>query len=86
MLKESDFLVLVPSFITTQLQSAFMIAVFLYLPFFIIDMVVSNILLAMGMMMLSPMMISMPLKLMLFVLVDGWTLTMSSLTASFAHI
>jgi type III secretion protein R len=62
-----------PSFIVTELTEAFKIGFLLFLPFLVIDLIVSNILLAMGMMMVSPTMISMPLKLFLFVMVDGWT-------------
>ena len=75
---------LVPAFITSELKSAFSIGFLIYIPFIVIDLVVASVLMSMGMMMLSPMMISMPFKLMLFVLVDGWTLIMGSLTASFA--
>lgn len=82
-LKPDDFLVLVPSFITTQLKSAFEIGVLIYIPFFVIDLVVSNILLAMGMMMLSPVTISMPLKLFLLVMLDGWTLLIEGLVSTF---
>ncbi|MDB6081893.1 MAG: type secretion integral inner rane protein [Chlamydiia bacterium] len=82
-LKPDDFLVLVPSFITSQLKSAFEIGVLIYIPFFVIDLVVSNILLAMGMMMLSPVTISMPLKLFLLVMLDGWTLLIEGLVATF---
>ncbi len=78
------FLTLVPAFITSELKSAFSIGFLIYIPFVVIDLVVASVLMSMGMMMLSPMMISMPFKLMLFVLVDGWTLVMGSLTASFA--
>jgi flagellar biosynthetic protein FliP len=78
------FLTLVPAFITSELKSAFSIGFLIYIPFVVIDLVVASVLMSMGMMMLSPMMISMPFKLMLFVLVDGWTLIMGSLTASFA--
>jgi flagellar biosynthetic protein FliP len=74
---------LVPAFITSELKSAFSIGCLIYIPFFVIDVVVASVLMSMGMMMLSPMMISRPFKLMLFVLVDGWTLIMGSLTASF---
>lgn len=74
---------LVPAFITSELKSAFSIGFLIYVPFIVIDLVVASVLMSMGMMMLSPMMISMPFKLMLFVLVDGWTLIMGSLTASF---
>jgi type III secretion protein R len=82
-LKPDDFLVLVPSFITTQLKTAFEIGVLIYIPFFVIDLVVSNILLAMGMMMLSPVTISMPLKLFLLVMLDGWTLLIEGLVSTF---
>lgn len=82
-LKPNDFIVLVPSFITTQLKAAFEIGVLIYLPFFVIDLVTSNILLAMGMMMLSPLTIALPLKLLLIVMVDGWTLIIQGLVLSF---
>ncbi len=78
------FSVLVPAFITSELKSAFAIGFLIYIPFVVIDLVVASVLMSMGMMMLSPMMISMPFKLMLFVLVDGWALIMGSLTSSFA--
>jgi len=77
------FATLVPAFITSELKSAFSIGFLIYIPFIVIDLVVASVLMSMGMMMLSPMMISMPFKLMLFVLVDGWTLIMGSLTGSF---
>jgi flagellar biosynthetic protein FliP len=77
------FLTLMPAFITSELRSAFTIGFLLYIPFVVIDLVVASVLMSMGMMMLSPMMISMPFKLMLFVLVDGWSLLMGSLTGSF---
>ena len=77
------FTVLAPAFITSELKSAFIIGFLIYIPFVIIDLVVASVLMSMGMMMLSPMMISLPFKLMLFVLVDGWTLIMGSLTSSF---
>lgn len=82
-LKPGDFIVLVPSFITSQLKAAFEIGVLVYLPFFVIDLVTSNILLAMGMMMLSPLTIALPLKLLLIVMVDGWTLIIQGLVLSF---
>lgn len=82
-LKPTDFIILVPSFITTQLKAAFEIGVLIYLPFFVIDLVTSNILLAMGMMMLSPLTIALPLKLLLIVMVDGWTLIIQGLVLSF---
>jgi flagellar biosynthetic protein FliP len=65
------------------LKSAFTIGFLIYIPFVVIDLIVASVLMSMGMMMLSPMMISMPFKLMLFVLVDGWGLIMGSLAASF---
>jgi flagellar biosynthetic protein FliP len=77
------FFTLMPAFITSELRSAFTIGFLLYIPFVVIDLVVASVLMSMGMMMLSPMMISMPFKLMLFVLVDGWSLLLGSLTASF---
>lgn len=82
-LKPNDFIILIPSFITSQLKAAFEIGVLIYLPFFVIDLVVSNILLAMGMMMLSPLTIALPLKLLLVVMVDGWTLIIQGLVLSF---
>ncbi len=75
--------VLVPAFITSELKTAFQIGFMLFLPFLIIDLVVASVLMAMGMMMLSPMIVSLPFKLMLFVLVDGWNLILSTLAASF---
>ena len=75
--------VLVPAFITSELKSAFTIGFMLYIPFIIIDMVVASVLMSMGMMMLSPMIISLPFKLLLFVMVDGWMLLMTSLTGSY---
>ncbi len=82
-LKGNDFIILVPAFITTQLKAAFEIGVLIYLPFFVIDLVTSNILLAMGMMMLSPLTIALPLKLLLIVMIDGWTLIIQGLVLSF---
>jgi len=82
-LKPSDFIILVPSFITTQLKAAFEIGVLIYLPFFVIDLVTSNILLAMGMMMLSPLTIALPIKLLLLVIIDGWTLLVQGLILTF---
>lgn len=77
------FYILVPAFLTSELKSAFTIGFLIYIPFVILDLVVASVLMSMGMMMLSPMMISMPFKLMLFVLVDGWSLIMGSLAGSF---
>lgn len=82
-LTPEDFMVLVPSYITSQLKDAFEIGVLIYIPFFVIDLVTSNILLAMGMMMLSPVTISMPLKLFLLVMLDGWTLLIEGLVSTF---
>lgn len=82
-LKPSDFIILIPSFITSQLKTAFEIGVLIYLPFFVIDLVVSNILLAMGMMMLSPLTIALPIKLLLLVMIDGWTILVQGLAMSF---
>ena len=82
-LSTNDFMVLLPSYITTQLKDAFEIGVLIYIPFFVIDLVTSNILLAMGMMMLSPVTISMPLKLFLLVMLDGWTLLIEGLVNTF---
>ena len=70
-------------FVLSEMTTAFEIGVYLFIPFIVIDMIVSNILMAMGMMMLSPMIISLPFKIMLFVLVDGWALVVGSLAASF---
>ncbi|MCE2680171.1 MAG: flagellar type III secretion system pore protein FliP [Burkholderiales bacterium] len=75
--------VLVPAFVTSELKTAFQIGFMIFLPFLVIDLIVSSVLMSMGMMMLSPMLISLPFKLMLFVMVDGWTLIVSSLVASF---
>lgn len=82
-LNENDFIVLVPAYITSQLKGAFEVGVLIYLPFFVIDLVTSNILLAMGMMMLSPLTIALPLKLLLLVMVDGWTLIIQGLVLTF---
>lgn len=82
-LKTDDFMVLIPAYITSQLKDAFEIGVLIYIPFFVIDLVTSNILLAMGMMMLSPVTISMPLKLFLLVMLDGWTLLIQGLVSTF---
>ena len=83
-LEEVPFQVLMPSFITSELKTAFQIGFLIFIPFLIIDLVVASILMSMGMMMLSPMLISLPFKIMLFVLIDGWTLVLGTLTASFA--
>lgn len=76
--------VLIPSFIISELKTAFQIGFIIYLPFLILDMVVASVLLSMGMMMVPPVMISLPFKLLLFVLADGWYLIVGSLVRSFA--
>lgn len=81
--EDLPFSILIPSFITSELKTAFQIGFLIYIPFLVIDLVVASVLMAMGMMMLSPMMISLPFKIMLFVLVDGWTLIMGTLASSF---
>jgi flagellar biosynthetic protein FliP len=81
--EDVPFFVLVPAFMTSELKSAFQIGFTLFIPFLVIDMVVASVLMAMGMMMLSPIIISLPFKIMLFVLVDGWAMVIGSLAASF---
>jgi len=71
--------VLIPAFVLSELRAGFIIGFFLFIPFVMVDMIVSSILMSMGMMMLPPMMISMPFKILLFVLVDGWNLVIGSL-------
>ncbi|WP_298439964.1 flagellar type III secretion system pore protein FliP [uncultured Ferrimonas sp.] len=77
------FLVLIPAFVLSELKSAFQIGFLLFLPFLIIDLIVASVLMSMGMMMLSPLVISLPFKLMVFVLVDGWSMLSATLTASY---
>lgn len=81
-LSELDFFVLLPAFVLSELKTAFQLGFMIFLPFLVIDLVVASVLMAMGMMMLSPMMISLPFKLMVFVLVDGWTLLVGTLASS----
>jgi flagellar biosynthetic protein FliP len=81
--EDVPFSILLPAFVTSELKTAFQIGFLIFLPFLIIDLVIASTLMALGMMMLSPAIISMPFKLLLFVLVDGWALTMGSLAASF---
>jgi len=76
--------VLLPAFITSELKTAFQIGFLLFLPFLVIDMVVASVLMSLGMMMLSPMLVALPFKLLLFVLVDGWSMTVGSLVATYA--
>ena len=82
--KEVSTLILVPAFMLSELKRAFQMGFMIYVPFLVIDMLVSSVLMAMGMMMLPPIVISLPFKLLLFVLVDGWTLLIGSLVQSFA--
>ncbi|NIJ09586.1 flagellar biosynthetic protein FliP [Sphingomonas vulcanisoli] len=81
--EDVPFTILLPAYVTSELKTAFQIGFLIFLPFLVIDLVVASTLMALGMMMLSPAIISMPFKLLLFVLVDGWALTMGSLAASF---
>ena len=77
--------VLVPAFVTSELKSAFQIGFLIFIPFLVIDMVVASVLMSLGMMMLSPVLVALPFKLMLFVLADGWNLLLGSLAASFVQ-
>ena len=81
--KDDDFVILLPAFVSSELTRAFEIGFLLFLPFLVIDIIVSNILMAMGMMMVSPTLISLPLKLFLFVAVDGWSRLMHGLILSY---
>jgi len=80
---DTPLTILVPAFVTSELKTAFQIGFMIFIPFLIIDLVVASILMAMGMMMLSPLIVSLPFKIMLFVLIDGWALIMGTLAASF---
>ena len=80
--QDHAFTVKLAAFVLSELKTAFQIGCMLFIPFLVIDLVVSSVLMAMGMMMLSPLVISLPLKLLLFVLVDGWTLTVNTLVTS----
>lgn len=82
-INDVSYWVLLPSFVTSELKTAFQIGFMLFIPFLIIDLVVASVLMSMGMMMLSPLIISLPFKLMLFVLVDGWNLVLGTLAGSF---
>ncbi|WP_088281843.1 flagellar type III secretion system pore protein FliP [Ideonella sp. A 288] len=82
--EDMPFKVLVPAFVTSELKSAFQIGFLIFIPFLVIDMVVASVLMSLGMMMLSPVLVALPFKLMLFVLADGWNLLIGSLAASFA--
>ena len=81
--REVPFSILLPAFVTSELKTAFQIGFMLFLPFLVIDLVVSSVLMSLGMMMMSPAIVSLPFKLLLFVLVDGWALLMGSLASSF---
>lgn len=82
-IEEISFAVVLPAFVISELKTAFQIGFMLFIPFLIIDLVVASVLMAMGMMMLSPLIISLPFKLVVFVLVDGWAMTVGTLSASF---
>jgi flagellar biosynthetic protein FliP len=82
--EDVPFKVLVPAFVTSELKSAFQIGFLIFIPFLIIDMIVASVLMSLGMMMLSPVLVALPFKLMLFVLADGWNLLLGSLAASFS--
>ena len=83
-LRDTDFVIVIPAFVVKELKLAFQIGFLIFLPFLVIDMVIANILLAMGMMMLSPVTISLPFKILLFVLVDGWVKLSHGLVLSYA--
>lgn len=82
--QDAPFRVIVPAFVTSELKTAFQIGFMIFIPFLVIDMVVASVLMSLGMMMLSPVLVALPFKLMLFVLADGWNLLLGSLAASFA--
>jgi len=82
--EDVPFSLLMPAFVTSELKTAFQIGFLILIPFLVIDLVIATLLMSMGMMMLSPMIISLPFKIMLFVLIDGWSLIMGTLAASFA--
>lgn len=83
--EQTPFFVLAPAFLTSELKTAFQIGFVLFIPFLILDLVVASVLMAMGMMMLSPIIISLPFKIMLFVLVDGWAMIVGTLAASYGY-
>jgi flagellar biosynthetic protein FliP len=84
--EEVPLKVLVPAYMTSELKTAFQIGFMIFIPFLIIDLVIASLLMSMGMMMLSPMIISLPFKLMLFVLIDGWALVIGTLANSFVVV
>ena len=79
---DQDLSIIVPAYVLSELKTAFQIGFMIYIPFLVIDLIVASVLMAMGMMMLSPLIVSLPFKLMLFVLIDGWALTVGTLTSS----
>lgn len=81
--EEVNFFVLVPAFMTSELKTAFQMGFMIFIPFLVIDLIVASVLMSMGMMMLSPLIISLPFKIMLFVVVDGWVMIMGTLASSF---
>ncbi len=83
--QDTPFFVLAPAFLTSELKTAFQMGFVLFIPFLVIDLVVASVLMAMGMMMLSPIIISLPFKIMLFVLVDGWAMIVGTLAASYGY-
>ena len=83
---QAPLTIVVPAFVTSELKTAFQIGFMIFIPFLIIDLVISSVLMAMGMMMLSPLIISLPFKIMLFVLVDGWALMIGTLAGSFGGV
>lgn len=83
-ISQDDFLILIPAFVVSELQTAFELGFLLYVPFLVIDLIISSLLLSLGMMMVAPMMVSLPLKILLFVLVDGWGLLLQGLVLSYA--
>lgn len=82
--EDISFAVVLPAFVISELKTAFQIGFMLFIPFLVIDLVIASVLMAMGMMMLSPLIVSLPFKLIIFVLVDGWAMTVGTLSASFA--
>jgi type III secretion protein R len=82
-LTERDFVVLVPAFAVSELTEAFLIGFLIFLPFIVVDLVVANVLMAMGMQMMSPTMVSLPLKLLLFVMLDGWARLLHALVLTY---
>lgn len=84
--QEVNFFILMPAFVLSELKTAFQIGFMLFIPFLVIDMVVATVLMSMGMMMLSPVIISLPIKLMVFVLADGWSMVVNTLSMSFGGI